>query len=84
MEELVDDISAVRRDMHITGLDRIIEQQKQLARYFDDRAVLLGFSQPEWDELTRLMGEYTEYQGSMCKDIADQIVRILEKAVKVV
>jgi len=56
----------------------ILQQQ-----HFAEREMLLGFSREQYHELTRLMGEYREYNGSMCKGISDQIIDILERAVTI-
>ena len=63
--------------------ETIQKQQEMMQQYLKEREILLGFSREQYMELTRLMGEYREYNGSMCKGISDQIIDILERAIRI-
>ena len=69
--------------MNETEHPEIQRQREKTAQYFAKRDVLLGFSREQFNELARLMGEYRERNGSMCKRISDQIIDILERAVRI-
>jgi len=63
--------------------ETIQKQQEMMQQYLKEREILLGFSREQYMELTKLMGEYREYNGSMYKGISDQIIDILERAIRI-